>query len=1624
MDGKEIILRLREYNKTLGWCSPLEREYINYTEERDFFWGFPQWSCEIEHSVEEFIQKQDGFTGLLKEGGKKLCTYLRHIQEYTCNDSLIRMDVRSRDFARYSAKIQRAVGAFYIFCGCGMFLKSLIYGEYRDSIYQGLDFSPVIAAELLEGNEEAEQLCRDVLLSENNTAVLTRDVIIAIEQSHNAELKELLLKVFLAAKLQEGLRQSVAETADENTIGFFQRLLSAIEQEDLLRFSSIQRAVMTWIGIGYEEAKEKDVRFIFRQIRLCLEDETKRREVLLYSENPLEIYLSLYCAGVTDMEKAVEEAVGLLADKRRYVVAAALIYLKMTWSFDVEQYVGFTEQYKDDEWIRALYFSECIRQGLQKKKFSRKDALLLYSSMEEFLKQAGTKKTYLSKGFEWFSVSVDKDGLCRCMYDLLEKYPDTDLPERYLPHVASSLYGSRMDVFMEKYFPLVPEEKQKQFLLREIISANQDLGRWAEKKYLGMKLTEQDLMDLEGRLKSKKSRARAGIVNILAAQDAERIRESLKRLSASDTKQIRDSAQELLLKARKRYGEAAADWGMPGDGAGTGRPAVKILGREEGFGLYKPGQMYSLPYASQLQIRKTGILNKKDCVDTGFLLPWDKNTVLHYISLWNDRITQHENEEYYSGQEYCQVKDQRFLFALNTVATRKDFPLGKVWDEYFETDRLGPDVVFQIRFLIASVEDSVCLEKLITDAPGFYTLSREDVERFTYFKHFAAIFRQYFRRFSEDPSYPEKALAFLHMFAVYSRERSYRRTTYRGMTEDYAVTDTASVTFMKQELKLDTAEDEAFRRRFPVLIHLYNNFNLRNAPSVQRKPKLDPMALSRAALLRMVPRQAVYEGILDTHQESLDGNLSYSSPQSQLFEAYRDAYFEGRGTWGSPRMDMDGYRHIRLGYQKEVYEYLRSVLDEIGDRLVSMECGRLNEKSPVTDYVRQLRVIRGVRHVAQALHVLREESLRRENYGDDKEAVFSNVIRHCYPMPDDDPQILVRGGFDKERLVETAMLAPQWIDTVNTVLGWDGFREGCYYFIAHMKEDGGQKKAEIAHYTELDPEELNDGAFDMQWCRRVYELLGEKRFGILYKASRFLCANAFHTRGRKYADACLGKTGKETWRAQAQEKRNKDALNAYCICPIHDDEDLMERYLYIQQFLKESRQYGAQRQAAEKRAAQIAVLNLARNSRFQTVTRLTWMMESRAVSEKEEMLKPKRIEVQGSSDEVEAWIEISDQGESEIRIRKNGKIQKTVPAAVKKTGAFQELAEVHKRWKEQYRRSRAMLEQAMNERTAFSREELEAILSNPIAAPMARKLVLIGTEGCGFFREGCLSGPEGSTRLKEPVRIAHPYDLYERGCWVDFQKMIFDEKIVQPFKQVFRELYLKLDEEMDTGYSRRYSGYQIQVKKAAGALKSRKWNLSYENGLERVFYRENLVVNLFADADWFSPSDIESPSIDYVEFSDRRSGKEVPIRDVDAVVFSEVMRDIDLAVSTAYAGGVDPITSFSTMELRRSVAEYTCRLMKLDNVTIRDHFADIHGTLNDYSVHLGSGVIHQSGGAAIYIIPIHSAKRGKVYLPFLDEDPKTAEILSKIVMLAEDRKIKDPAVLSQIRSRQQSRKEE
>ena len=83
-------------------------------------------------------------------------------------------------------------------------------------------------------------------------------------------------------------------------------------------------------------------------------------------------------------------------------------------------------------------------------------------------------------------------------------------------------------------------------------------------------------------------------------------------------------------------------------------------------------------------------------------------------------------------------------------------------------------------------------------------------------------------------------------------------------------------------------------------------------------------------------------------------------------------------------------------------------------------------------------------------------------------------------------------------------------------------------------------------------------------------------------------------------------------------------------------------------------------------------------------------------------------------------------------------------------------------------------------------------------------------------------------------------------------------------------------------------------KKRLLCLKGAKWTASYEEDLQKVSYEYNLIANLYAMADWFSPADTEAPTLETVQFYDRKSYEPVALQDVPPAFFSEVMRDIDL----------------------------------------------------------------------------------------------------------------------------------
>ena len=126
------------------------------------------------------------------------------------------------------------------------------------------------------------------------------------------------------------------------------------------------------------------------------------------------------------------------------------------------------------------------------------------------------------------------------------------------------------------------------------------------------------------------------------------------------------------------------------------------------------------------------------------------------------------------------------------------------------------------------------------------------------------------------------------------------------------------------------------------------------------------------------------------------------------------------------------------------------------------------------------------------------------------------------------------------------------------------------------------------------------------------------------------------------------------------------------------------------------------------------------------------------------------------------------------------------------------------------------------------------------------------------------------------LRIAHCTDLFSTRSWAGYQRLAFEQKLQQPFKQIFRELYLPTADELQAvSVSRRYAGHQVQPKQTTALLKSRGWKINHEEGLQKVFHKEKFAVCLYAMADWFSPADIESPTLEEVVFKDLKTGKNV-----------------------------------------------------------------------------------------------------------------------------------------------------
>lgn len=646
-------------------------------------------------------------------------------------------------------------------------------------------------------------------------------------------------------------------------------------------------------------------------------------------------------------------------------------------------------------------------------------------------------------------------------------------------------------------------------------------------------------------------------------------------------------------------------------------------------------------------------------------------------------------------------------------------------------------------------------------------------------------------------------------------------------------------------------------------------------------------------------------------------------------------------------------------------------------------------------------------------------------------SVLAAVARMCNVLrAEEDTRQVVAAlrTFKESTLLAALPIGRQYQDLICEALGWDGAHELIRLIqgVARFEQTESLWDRDVRNSP--DP---TDGVVDRGHVLDLRARLGEKRFDAVVKLYAERDDGAKHT--LYLIQTALGQNRSKVLDGFA--KRNQLAVKALGLLPIEHPDETLRRYVALRQFAKEASKFGMQRQANERAAAEVALANLALNAGYRDATRLEWAMEDRLGRElgadgREWAIDERcvvKLETRVNSPELTAY--------------KDGKPLRTLPAAVKQHPDYDAMKEAVAQLRSQARRYRAALEGAMCRGEELASEELAALARNPAARKMLAALLLLDGGGrVGLYEsEGAtLVDPDGERhQVSGPLRIAHPLDLHERGALATWQRELVRRRVVQPFKQAFRELYVVTAAEEETStFSNRFAGQVVDAKQAARLLSAEGWDCTGEDFPRRTFHRHGVTAHLTFAESYHYMGELESLVVDRVLFVPTGKGHwwtddgRMPLEEVPPLLFSEVMRDVDLVVSVAqYVGGaaggapapidgVPFVPSPEIAERRGDLVRTLAEDLSLKGVTVDGHFVRVKGKLADYRVHLGSAVIHVEPGAYLCVVPARwGQKHDRLFLPFDAEDLKTSEVVSKVLLLSEDDKIKDESILGQIRAR-------
>lgn len=1504
--------------------------------------------------------------------------------------------------------------------------------------YGSLSLAPVWQAAMATNKTGVETLLLDVVYLRHPVAKMSdgaiKALLISPEEHHWKAITDLLL----SAQRQEGLRQSIVERIDEGSLAAMQYLMRFLIQKDLVRFSSVVRAVGVWMGLGWEAPKKKTVGRFLELGAHYLAHPEDIPDAIKDLDSAVG-YAAIWAQGVLDADQCGDLLLAWFAkgnlDKKHLALYVGHQLANSGISLRLAKASLALQQPK--LWALTVALIQQFPWGTA---WATEERCAFWFTHVETLLERVPKDgvRYHGIGFSWMTTQLERQSLHYLMIQITD-FKDRTAINRLLVYfnTMSSYHREEVvqaiypDYYVSRYeladasktYPKLPTWKRDWALtlIKDRAEQVRALALHVFKQEKSLEATE--LIALETLLKRKSASTRKHLIEILLQQPTTILHESTARLLRAKSAEQRLAGLNILQqlhdqpeyqtwlqeevvvfqqRARITNSEQVLLNSLANDAATTLNYTW-----DNGLGLYDSSQ-FPVPNFPALTPNH-GFHAMTSQHPGGF--DTDPKKIREAFKTLYALVLKHKEYRYEAEDWEGNTKEillghsfSPFVRDLPENATTQEklanYPLVEVWLGWFETSGLTPKdlLLAELYKELGSQyinEKLVPLQKIFVQALGQLDIYSSYPSDDYYWYNTISTILWLVRLANPFEKAPVLVDGLLRRFLGQLPEEEYSKEyveenrwnryskTWRDMPAWQHIFSSYT-SYIRQ----DTSAFDAFwelaywqERHFP-----------------QQKGMPMTLNLELSMVMRAYKEGKVGEDYVYAHL--LQGNtISIFTAQDNWDTAIRESLLE-------------------------TYPKLKDMTARCLERILEIELARGDSSTPASELATDIQHLEGIRYFVDILHMLGKETLHRGySWGSyrSKKEIGSQLLKRCYPSKTADvatfKTAIKNAQISDKRLIEAAMYAPQWLPLVQECLGWKGLPETAWWLHAHTKSnDTAEMETEIARYSKISLADFEIGAVDSAWFKRAYKALGKARWKTVYQAAKYITSGSGHRRAQLYSEVLLGQLKIREVTQKVKKTRNQEYLRMYGLVPLSKkmpEKDLLNRYAFIQQFIKESKQFGSQKQASEKTAAQVALQNLAQIAGYDDPIRLTWAMEARQAQTILAESQP------FTTDDVTIALRINAQGKASLYTTKADKILKSIPTKLRKAPEVLVLKARVKTLQEQYRRTRRTLEQMLVDATPFQQAELELLLQHPVVAPQLQKMVGKSGDQLGFFTTTGVQSVDGTIHPYETWTIlAHSYDLYASGDWTAYQQYCFDEQIAQPIKQIFRALYLPTADELrENVRSSRYAGHQVQPSKTVALLKGRGWTVDYDEGLQRVYHQERLVAHLYAAANWFTPADTEAPTLETIQVWHLDTNKRVAWSDVPPRLFSELMRDVDLVVSVAHVGEVDPEASQSSVEMRAALVEQTARLFRLDNVRVEGRHVLIDGSYGAYTVHLGSALVQLMPGRALSIVAVQSQHRGRLFLPFVDDDPRSAELLSKVLLLAKDQEIQDPSILEQLGKR-------